>query len=775
MSNWKIEILDSSSVWQSFDDGEVKSCSSGTASESQVIPDFNITFAADNDIPAGILDPELNRDTARLRITDDESVRYFRIEKQPGSVSKGFDYPAISGRAYAGIITEWPPITLDFLSDITASDMARQICMKNATTMSGTSIGVVWLATEDPTIPGGRWQVSRKNRFEMLKEIVSMCGAKLRVSEDGKNFEVYDAPAKGLSATASREFSNPRSLSYEMVRVKQPGNAIRVNGEQADYTRPQLPVVSVSVDPTSIDADGTSTATVTAKVYDSSGQLVQHKAIIDEAITAGSYTTIPVSGCYAVQAVWLNSGTAASPTKGTRITPTSFTASAITVPDNGTQLFIVSYTQAQSVSFTLANQADEILGEAQTTTGALAVSTDENIGRVIGVYRSGDTNRSGVNYYTGGSYTANTTTITLGITPGASGTAVIIDYEVYSSAPLSATGPSPNPVLCDASGEAESTVGSGSSVGTAKITASALGQEGSCWLSLEGSAISNMTLAADKSQILVGSTVTGQTTVSESSLTVHSEDYADGTIGLDGYITVTNAIAGHVTITSTLDVAYVKYAEVGTEHRLYMRVTGDLQYFTFGTSTVSVSYYTSEEIENSAGETTITATVTQSDGTDVTDGTQVDFSLGSDHGSTLSSNQVFTSDGEASVTLTAGQYPGMVTVYAICGPRRASLTIEVVTLITDDDAVDADDYPAGASTTDDGEDGDSGDSGDISGKRRLICEGVPHAGVVVTFADGTSTVTDGGGYFTFSTGVVGENTATATIDGEDYSFSWTCE
>ena len=768
MSNWLIEILDGSSVWQAMSTGEISKnnpCSSGTASESQIIPDFAITFAADENIPAGILDPELNRDTARLRITDGTTPRYFRIEKQPGSVSKGFDYPQITGRAWAGIITEFRPLTYDFLADISASDMARLVCTEHPASYSGEAVGVVWLATQDPIIPGGRYQASRKGRFELLKELVEMCGAKLRVSTDGRNFEVYDHPTRTLSETVTRTYTEAQSLSYEMLRVKQDGNAIRVQGEQADYTRPTLPVVNVSVSPTSIDADGVTTAAATATVYDSSGQLVQHAAIIDEAITAGSYTAIPVSGCYEVQAVWLNTGTAQAPVKGSRVTPTSFTASEITVPDNSTQLFIVSYTQAETVSWTLADQADEILGEAQSTTAALEVETDNAIGRVIGVYRADDTNRAGVNYFTGGSYTANTTTITLGITPGATGTAVFVDYETYGVG-LSATGPSPSTSLCDASGQATATIGSGTTVGTAKITGSALGQEGNCFLSLLGSAIDSMMLETDKAQILVGSRIEGQTNVSETNLTVLQADSASW---YDGYVVVTDTVAGTVQISSALTIQYAGFRVVNSENRLYMRITNPLQYFTFGTSTVDVSYNTTAEVNNSAGEATITATVTQADDSPVTDGTQVDFTLRGPNGAELSSERVYTSSGVAETTLTAGGYTGRAYITATCGSQRANINVDIVRVITDDSEYGAVSYPSGSSST------DSGDSGDISGKRRLICDGDPHAGVQVTFSDSTTTTTDSGGYFTFANGVTGTNTATATIDGESYEFTWTCE
>jgi len=223
MSSWLVEILDGSDVWQDVcSNNQIKSCTSGTSSESQVIPTVTIIFAADIDLPAGILNPELNRETARLRITDGSSTRYFRIERQPGTVKNGINYPTITGRAYAGIITEWPVVTLDFLLDMTASDMARQICTKNAKTRTGEAIGVVWLATQDPTVPGGRWQVSRSNRFDLLKEIVENCGAKLRVSTNGKNFEVYDRPSRALSESATRSFATAKLCRLSLFPSHRP-------------------------------------------------------------------------------------------------------------------------------------------------------------------------------------------------------------------------------------------------------------------------------------------------------------------------------------------------------------------------------------------------------------------------------------------------------------------------------------------------------------------------------------------------------------------------
>ncbi|WP_020675566.1 hypothetical protein [Geopsychrobacter electrodiphilus] len=775
MMPWQIGIEDSSLVWQALDNGQVREVSSGTGSESQVIPDVSLTFAANIDLPAGLLDPETNRDRARLRLSDGTSLRFFRIEELSGSVSKAHDYPRISGRAWAGIITDWPPISYDFSADILASDMARLICTRYVDSGSGDAVGVIWLASQDPVIPGGRFLVSRSERWALLKELVDKCGAKLRVSTDGLNFEVYDHPSMSLSESVTRTYIDAQSLNYQLLRVKQPGNAVRVQGEQANYTRPQLPVILCGVYPTSITADGVSTAVAIAKVYDSNGALVQQRAIVEEAITAGSYTEIPVSGCYAVQAVWINTGTTASPTKGSRIDWSAFNSSSITVPDNGTQLFIVSYTQAEEVSFTLTDQADEILGEAQSTTGALAVSTSAALGRVIGVYRSTDSNRSGVNYYTGGSATPNTTSITLGITPGPIGTAVIIDYETYNGSPLSAS-ISPASVLCDANGMAQATIGSGTTVGTAKIIARALSQEGSTWLSLLGSAVASIDLASDKAQILVGSSIVGQTQVAETNLVVHSDTYADGTIGFDGYVVVANAVAGSVAISSILTVKYITRKVVSGENRVYLRVTGAGQYFTFGSTTIDINYNTTADISNDAGTATITATVTQADLSPVSDGTPVVFSFYGQSNGRLSSTRSYTSGGVATTVLTAGASIGRARISAVCGSQRADISIEVVRVITDDSAIGTVSYPAGANppggTTD--AVADSGTDGDISGKRRLICDNQPHAGVWVSLCNGQiNRQTDSSGYFTFDCGVIGTNNGTATIDGEVYPFSWT--
>ena len=66
--SWKVEIQDASLDWQDVSDGQIRSISAGTGSESQIIPDFSISFAADIDLPAGLLKPQSYCEKERLRI-----------------------------------------------------------------------------------------------------------------------------------------------------------------------------------------------------------------------------------------------------------------------------------------------------------------------------------------------------------------------------------------------------------------------------------------------------------------------------------------------------------------------------------------------------------------------------------------------------------------------------------------------------------------------------------------------------------------------------------
>lgn len=75
-------------------------------------------------------------------------------------------------------------------------------------------------------------------------------------------------------------------------------------------------------------------------------------------------------------------------------------------------------------------------GEPQLTTGANTVDTDYDVNNVIGVYDDTTLTRRGyreglTNYFDpGGSFVNNT--ITLGTSPGAGGTAVIVDYGAFT-------------------------------------------------------------------------------------------------------------------------------------------------------------------------------------------------------------------------------------------------------------------------------------------------------------------------------------------------------
>ncbi len=779
-ADFKVEIEDASQVWQDVTE-KLRRCTDGTSSESQVIPTMTLVFAADVDAEFTILlNPQTNRGRARVRLTDGDLVTWYLLEKQSGQVAKGLRYPTVSGRAYAGVLDNWRPCSHDWPMDMAASSIAAQVAHQDITNQSGATVGVIWQATLDPTIPGGRYSVSKKRRREIINEIAEACAAAVRTSADGRSLEVYDRPSRALTESTERNYTNALSLSYEMDRVDEPANAVRVQGEVIEITRPTLPVVQVQVLPGAIDADGSDSATGRAQVFDSTGRAVQHSALVDEAISAGSYTEIPVSGCFSVQGVWLNSGTQASPVKGAKVTPTGFTASTITVPTQATQLFIVSYTQAEVVSWSSALITNEVTGEAQSTTGTLAVSTTNPIGTVRGVYRATDTNRTGTNFYTGGSATPNTTSITLGISPGAAGTAVVIDYDEYEAS--ASVNISPSSSLCDADGFAETTIGAGTTVGMVNIMASALGQEGRTPLSLLGSAIGSLQVTADPA------TIRSQQPARVVD-TLYTEETCEIADEGDGFksVTVDNLISvGMVVNVGGVGQATVVRWENDTDSGVYKIII--LTVGAAGTA-ATATYYGREVIDEEDQEATITAKVLDAAGDPVSDGTDVLFALiGRYNGAVLSADSATTSAGEASVTLTAGGVAEFQ-VRVIAGSYYALADISVVDhpLDSEGEAVTSDgNLTSGTSEPwsweglGDGEyrkgdqvckqvpkDGDE-DDGAITGRRQVVgCEGeaLPYKEIEMC---GTVYITDAGGWFSFSCGTTGANEV--TVDGTTTTF-----
>ena len=775
-SDFYVHIEDATLAWQDVTE-KLRSCTDGTTGESQVIPSVTLVFAADVDEDfTTLLNPKLNRDRARIRITDGDLVTWYLLEKQSGQVTKGNRHPTVSGRAYAGVLDNWRPVSHDWPMDMAASAIAAQVAHQDITNQSGATVGVIWQATLDPTIQGGRYSVSKKRRREIINDIAEACAACVRTSADGLSLEVYDRPGRVLNESAERNYTDALSLNYEMDRVDEPANAVRVQGEVIEYTRPTLPVVKVTVIPGSLDADGSASATGRAQVFDSTGRPVQHSALVDEAISAGSYTDIPVSGCYSVQGVWLNSGTAESPIKGAKITPTGFTASIITVPTQATQLFIVSYTQAEQVSWSSALITNEVIGEAQSTTGSLAVSTDQPIGSVRGVYRATDSNRTGTNFYTGGSATPNTTSITLGISAGAAGTAVVIDYDEYEAS--ASVNISPSSSLCAADGWAETTVGAGTTVGMVNIMASGLGQEGRAPLSLLGSAIGSLQVTAAPATIRAQQPARVVDTLYPAEIT-EVEDYADAFKA----VTVDNLISvGMVVNVGGVGQATVVRWENDTDTSTYKIII--LTAGAAGTA-ATVTYYGREVIDEEDQQATITAKVLDAAADPVSDGTEVLFALiGRHNGAVLSANSAVTSGGEASVTLTAGGVAEFQ-VRVIAGSYYALAEISVVDtpIASDGEATTSGGYITSGTSEpwswdadndldddeylrDDGrvcrevlKDWENA-AGNIEGLRKALnCDGAPIIGATV-FVDGAySGITGQEGYFGFTVAEAGTHTA----------------
>jgi hypothetical protein len=782
-ADFKVEIEDAALSWQDVTE-KLRSCTDGTSGESQVIPTVALTFAADVDAEfTTLINPQLNRGRARIRITDGELVSYYLLEKQSGNVVKNHRYPTISGRAYAGVLDNWRPVSHDWPMDMAASAIAAQVAHQDITNQSGATIGVIWQATLDPTIPGGRYTVSKKRRRDIINEIAEACAACVRTTADGLSLEVYDRPSRALTESASRAYTNALSLNYDFDRVDDPANAIRVQGEVIDYTRPTLPVIQVQVIPGAIDADGEALATARARVIDATGRPAQHTALVDEAITAGSYTEIPVSGCYSVQGVWLNSGTQQAPVKGAKLTPAGHTASLITVPEQASQLFIVSYTRAEVVSWSSALVTNEIVGEPQTTTGTNAVATATAIGSVQGVYRATDRNRTGTNFYTGGSATPNTTAITLGISPGPTGTAVVIDYDQYEAS--ASVNVSPATSLCAPDGFAQTSIGAGTTVGMVYIVASALGQEGRAVLSLLGTAVGSLQAVAEPAVIRAQQGPKVVDSQYQEIVQVAAE--ADGS----KYVAVANLVSSATSVlVGVTGYAIVLRWENDPEegiYKIYISTAGAVDDY------ADVSYSGREIIAAADHQSTIKAIVKQTDGTPVSDGTKVLFTLvGRTNGASLSAASADTASGEASVTLTAG---GVATfeVRVVAGPYYALVAIAVV-----DHPLDSEQDPANYAYSDgatsegwsweglergeyrkeiDGQkkickqvpkDGHEA-SGSITGRRQVVdCDdkGIPYARIEF---NGETIEADKNGYFSFSTGSEGANEV--TVGGVTSSFN----
>ena len=771
-STFKIEIESAAPSWIDVTDSVV-SMQDGTTSASQLIPKININFGIDGEDVEQYLDPSVNQDRARLRVTENTTTTYYLFEDTNGTVEQDYPFPFASGHAFCGRINDFPLLTYVNPIDLPMSAIARQICVENVESQTGDVISVDWQATEDPTVPGKRLEFNRARRLDVLRDMAESCGAGVRATTDGLGFEVYDIPTKALTDSDTFDYANSLSLSYNVERIDLPRNAIRVKGAAFDYSLGKIPVINVFVRPDTIPADGSSTATAAAQVFDASGIPVQHSSLIDVSIDADSFTIIPVSGCYDVIGVWLNSGTQSVPVRSSRVIPTTFDASTITVPDNGTDLFLVSYVTAETVTWAIEDYADKIIDEAQTTTGSLAVSSTENIGQVIGVYRASDTRKVGTNFFTGGSFTPNTKPITLGISPGASGQAVIIDYIKYNANPLTGVNVSPASSLCNPNGIAETTVGSGTAVGSGLVVAFSLRQQGEAQLSLTGSAVGSLFLEANPARIrrsIEDETIINNH-VGEASIITAA--------GSDRYTELDNPIfyATAVTVTGFPLSTILKWENVGSSYRLY--VTG---LPTAGAATAS-AYQGYEVLSEEDKTSTITATVLKEDGTAVTNGTTVYFEFqGRSLGCLLSSPTATTTDGEASINLTSGTDYGTVTVRAIVGGYKSDVQIE----ITDEDATGGNYARFGSSggwswdteldrrertgdetcTTVPNDDNDS--DGSVSGSRRLVdCDGVPIPGKVVTM-DGVSSTTDSDGFFTFANGSSGTNTI--TVDGVSYTF-----
>lgn len=793
--NTSIEIENAALVWIDVT-GLIEAATDGTDDADQVIPEVTLQFRKPPTDP-DLRDPSLNKWRPRIRVTEDGQATYYLMERPQGDIVQSLDSNSLYGRAWVGVLDNMRPASFEWTGDVAASTICAQVAHQDVANQAGLTVPVSWQASIDPTIPGGRYAISRVSRRQVIAAVAEACGAKVRTSLDGLALEVYDVPAKDGSETVVRRYLDGFApFNYEQRRQFEIKNAVRVQGEKLSYVSARLPIVTVQVLPGAIDADGSSNALGRARVYDSSGRPVQHSAQVDQAIAAGSYSEIPVSSCHSVQGVWLNSGTQDSPVKGARIEPTEVTASLITVPAQVSQLFIVSYTQATAVGWNSADTQQQIDGEEQSTTDLKEVSTTQPIGRVRGVYRASDASRSGTNYFTGGSFSQNTTAITLGISPGAIGTAVLIDYDVFEANP--AVNISPSSSLCDSDGWAETIIGAGNTLGMVEIIASALGQSGSASLSLTGEAIASLQVTADPQTLrakvsgtpVAESIVDEAAQIQETSERGWSEYYIEVAAKIS---TVREVRVGGGTAVAN------RWENREDSYRIYLNGT-------YIVGTWAAADYTGwEQIDAATQSATITASVLDSSGDPVTDGTAVKFEFsGRTNGAILSSAQEYTAAGEAAVQLAAGDVAEFY-VQVTAGPYRARVLIKVVDepLESEQEPVTSSGSTSTGSSSSDLQDGDKDEDladgeyvradgricwqvpkdwedgyGNIRGQRQAFgCDDAPIVGANV-LVDGVYSGTTGAeGHFGFLVSAPGDHTvsigkveATFSVSGEGDTF-----
>ncbi len=351
---------------------------------------------------------------------------------------------------------------------------------------------------------------------------------------------------------------------------------------------------------------------------------------------------------------------------------------------------------------------------------------------------------------------------------------------------------SPASSLCAADGFAVTTVGAGTTVGMVNIMASALGQEGRTPLSLLGTAIGSLQVTADPATIRAQQPARVVDSLYENEST-EVEDYDDAFKA----VTVDNLISvGMVVNVGGVGQATVVRWENDTDAETYKIVI--ITVGAAGTA-ATATYYGREVIDEEDQQATITAMVKDAAGDPVSDGTEVLFALtGRSNGAVLSAESATTSDGEASVTLTAG-WVAEFAVRVIAGGYYALAEISVVDtpIASDGEAVTSSGYITSGTSEpwswekDDDLDDDEyirddgrvcrevlkdweNAAGNIEGQRKALgCDGEAVVGADV-FVDGVYSGTTGAeGYFGFTvaeagthTASIGELIATFTVEAE---------
>lgn len=439
-------------------------------------------------------------------------------------------------------------------------------------------------------------------------------------------FTLSDATKGTLSAPTVTTTGGTASVTFTALNKTGSVTITATSGGQTgsvaiSITASSVSALTMSASPSSIPASGLTT--ITAGVVDGTGN-----PVVDGTIISFSMDKPLMGSLSSAQAVTSNG----------RATVT-FTASA-----------------------TAGSGAVIITATSGTKTGTITVTITGGLtGGSINVAASPTT-----------VITANTSTITATVKDSANNTVsgATVSFSLSSTAATlsSAT------ATTNTSGAATVTLTAGASAASVVVTASASG--------ITGSVTVTITVPTGSGSITVAASPTSITTFGASTITATVRDNTNtplsGATVNFSLNSTTAALSGATAVTNASGVASVTLTAKNTASVIMVTATsGSLS----GTANVTITAAQPATISltvnpasiTTMGTTTVTATVQDSSGNPVPDGTSVSFSMsgGSTYATTANGN------GTATTTIAAGNTPGTFTITATVGTISASTTLTV--------------------------------------------------------------------------------------------------